>query len=401
MDTQEASSSNGHILIVDDTLPNLQLLSKMLTEEQYKVRGAPNGSLALSAAQADPPDLILLDINMPDLSGYEVCEHIKADERTADVPVIFISALSEVFDKVKAFEVGGIDYITKPFQIDEVLVRIENQLTIRRLRQELEARVEDLETYNRKYELELEQARRIQQGLLKPPQPPWTDLQVVCHSTPAYSVGGDFYNYHHLPDGINGEKRYAFTVGDISGKGLPASLLMATCLAELEAALQLNLPLADHLNYLDRKILPYAQATGQNCALCHLEIVIDSASGHTQAIMGNAAGVPPYIKRADGALEWVDIGGLTIGFGLGAEMGYDQATISLEKGDLIILTSDGVPEAFNEDGEIFGFPRIMDLLEKSTAISPEEILDELLDGVKSFTKEAEPHDDLTVMVIQV
>ncbi|MEL7505388.1 MAG: adenylate/guanylate cyclase domain-containing protein [Cyanobacteria bacterium J06554_6] len=126
------------ILIVDDTPDNLRLLSTALSDHGYAVRSAINGALALSSAQMIKPDLILLDIMMPGLSGYEVCERLKADPKTSDIPVIFISAIDAALDKVKAFNVGGMDYITKPFQIEEVLVRIQHQLKIWHLQRRLE-----------------------------------------------------------------------------------------------------------------------------------------------------------------------------------------------------------------------------------------------------------------------
>src|SRR5919199_3073156 len=128
MKSSQAEASVGNILVVDDTPNNLRLLATMLTEQGYEVRSVINGPMALMAAQAAPPDLILLDINMPQMSGYQVCQHLKAVEQTRDIPVIFISALTEALDKVKAFGVGGVDYITKPFQLEEVLARVENQL---------------------------------------------------------------------------------------------------------------------------------------------------------------------------------------------------------------------------------------------------------------------------------
>ncbi len=127
------------ILLVDDTPDNIRFLSAILQEQGYSVRKAITGQMALTAAQALPPDLILLDINLPDLKGYEVCQQLKANEATAAVPVIFLSALDDIRDKVQAFEVGGADYITKPFQVAEVLARINNQLMIRTLQQEREA----------------------------------------------------------------------------------------------------------------------------------------------------------------------------------------------------------------------------------------------------------------------
>lgn len=127
----------ANILLIDDMPNNLRLLSSLLTKQGYKVRSVINGAMGLKAAQAKPPDLILLDINMPDLNGYEVCTKLKANEVTQEIPVIFLSALDDVLDKVKAFRVGGSDYITKPFQIEEVIVRVQNQLKLRQAQQML------------------------------------------------------------------------------------------------------------------------------------------------------------------------------------------------------------------------------------------------------------------------
>ncbi|MGD1699816.1 diguanylate cyclase domain-containing protein [Dapis sp. BLCC M229] len=120
------------ILIVDDQISNLKVLANFLKNNNYKVKKAINGENALIAVETDMPDLILLDIKMPSMNGYQVCQKLKSNPQTQDIPVIFISALSEAFDKVKAFELGGIDYITKPFQEEEVLARISSQLTIKR-----------------------------------------------------------------------------------------------------------------------------------------------------------------------------------------------------------------------------------------------------------------------------
>ncbi len=135
--------------MVDDTPNNLRLLSTMLTQRGYDVRKALNGRMAINSVQADLPDLILMDIKMPEMSGYEVCELIKADPETTDIPIIFISALDDTFDKVKAFEVGGLDYITKPFQEAEVLARVESQLRLKRLQNQLISQNQELQFLNR------------------------------------------------------------------------------------------------------------------------------------------------------------------------------------------------------------------------------------------------------------
>jgi putative two-component system response regulator len=129
---------------VDDTPANLKLLSGMLAQRGYKARPVPNGTLALQAVRSKPPDLILLDINMPGLNGYEVCRQLKADEKLSEIPVIFLSALGETEDKLRAFAAGGVDYISKPFQFEEVDARIATHLKLRHLQQQLEEHNQEL-----------------------------------------------------------------------------------------------------------------------------------------------------------------------------------------------------------------------------------------------------------------
>jgi signal transduction histidine kinase len=153
----------GDILIVDDILDNLRLLSAILTQQGYDVRSVTNGPTALRGAEAQPPDLILLDINMPEMSGYEVCQSLKKNPQTCEIPIIFLSALNEVVDKVRAFAVGGVDFITKPFQVEEVLVRIETQLSLRKLQAQLQSALEQERALNQRIEAmaALEERNRI------------------------------------------------------------------------------------------------------------------------------------------------------------------------------------------------------------------------------------------------
>ena len=146
------STSQGDILIVDDHLENLQVLFSMLTDYGYDVRRVINGKQALTAVHSEAPDIILLDILMPGMDGYEVCQQLKIQEKTAQIPVIFLTALDDELNKIKAFEIGGIDYITKPFHIKEVVARIENQLTIQRQRLALAQQNEQLKQQNRRLE---------------------------------------------------------------------------------------------------------------------------------------------------------------------------------------------------------------------------------------------------------
>ncbi|MBK1985993.1 response regulator [Sphaerospermopsis aphanizomenoides BCCUSP55] len=141
-DTYQTENPKGNILIVDDLIENLHFLYDILTKQGYKVRSVTNGNMALRTVRNNPPDVILLDIKMPDIDGYQVCSMLKAEAETSDIPIIFLSALNEVFDKVKAFEVGGVDYITKPFQTEEVIARIQTHITLQQQKHQLRQEIE-------------------------------------------------------------------------------------------------------------------------------------------------------------------------------------------------------------------------------------------------------------------
>lgn len=165
--TPESAQSEGTILIIDDSPYNLRVLSKTLFIHQYTVRCATSGAMALLSVQTAPPDLILLDIRMPDMDGYEICQQLKQNAATQDIPVVFLSALDAVTDIVEAFRVGGVDYITKPFQTDEVLARIRNQLTIQKLKKQLFDQNQHLcQEINERKKFEQALCQEIQQRIL-------------------------------------------------------------------------------------------------------------------------------------------------------------------------------------------------------------------------------------------
>jgi two-component system, sensor histidine kinase and response regulator len=172
-----SKDSPGDILIIDDTPDNLRFLSDLLTRAGYSVRKVITGELGLEAARLEPPDLILLDIMMPGTNGYEVCERLKMSDRTQHIPIVFLSALDEELDKVQAFQIGGIDYITKPFQVVEVLARIETHLKLSRLQHELQHRNQQLQ-HEMEYRTAAESALQIlNQGLESRIQERTADLQ--------------------------------------------------------------------------------------------------------------------------------------------------------------------------------------------------------------------------------
>src|SRR3954469_6510447 len=195
-----AAQHPASILIVDDTPANLKVLAGMLKDRGYKVRPVPSGKLALLAAKREPPDLILLDINMPDMNGYEVCEQLKADESLAGIPVIFISALTDQLDKVKAFATGGVDYITKPFQMEELHARVETHLKLHRLQVELVDANKRLAAANSRMSRDLRAAAKIQASFLPRnlPRIPGTDFAWIYR--PCDELAGDGLNIIPLED---------------------------------------------------------------------------------------------------------------------------------------------------------------------------------------------------------
>ena len=215
MSYDQIEHSESDILIVDDTPANLQLLSKILSEQGYRVRPVPSGSMALSAARVEPPDLVLLDIRMPEMDGYTVCERLKADEKTRDTPIIFISALDATQEKVRAFRVGGLDYITKPFQVEEVLARVETHLALRKLQTQLQEA-------NSKMEMELALAGEVQASFLPRALPNIPGWQLAVTLQPSRETSGDFYDVNLLPNG-----RLGILVADVVDKGAGAALFMA------------------------------------------------------------------------------------------------------------------------------------------------------------------------------
>ncbi|OCR00842.1 guanylate cyclase [Oscillatoriales cyanobacterium USR001] len=165
MDSNQNSINKASILVVDDTPDNVRLLSAILTEQGYQVRKALNGKSALTTVKALPPDLILLDVMMPEMSGYELCKQLKALPNICSIPVIFLSALDDVSDKVKAFESGGVDYITKPFQDREVLARVANHLTIQNQQRQLQHQTKQLENLVGRLQKEIQERKRAELAL--------------------------------------------------------------------------------------------------------------------------------------------------------------------------------------------------------------------------------------------
>jgi len=217
------------ILIVDDVPANLQVLTGMLDDRGYLTRPVTSGKMALLAAQNDPPDLVLLDITMPEMDGYEVCARMKADEKLKDIPVIFISALHETLDKVKAFSVGALDYVTKPFQFEEVRARVETHLKLRRLQLQLEEQNRLLLEGRQALMLQLTKAADYVLSLIPPPIRQGS-IRTNWRLIPSFQLGGDSLGYHWID-----KDHFAMYLLDVCGHGVGPALLSVSVLNMLRS----------------------------------------------------------------------------------------------------------------------------------------------------------------------
>jgi serine phosphatase RsbU (regulator of sigma subunit) len=393
----------GDILVVDDVPANQRLLSNVLTEQGYKVRSAINGHMALMAARAAPPDLILLDINMPGMTGYEVSSHLKADARTRDVPIIFISGLDETEDKVRAFTVGGVDYVTKPFQIAEVLARVETHLSLRRLRielqtanDELEKRVEErtaqvlqLAVDKGKLERDLQMAREVQASFLPQETPQIPGWEFVVRWRPAREVSGDYYDF------LQGEGgKIGLVIADVAGKGMPAALFMVLTRSTVRASVDLSSTPAHGIARANRLLC--ADASG-GMFVTLLYATLDPASGQVTYVSGGHE--PPLLCRAQSE-ELVEL--LPTGMALGVipEASFEQRTIELGSGDLLVLYTDGLTDTVDAQENDFGLDRVKRVVLEHRHGPADEIVAALEQAMDDYTGSALPFDDTALLVIR-
>ncbi len=391
------------ILVVDDTPANLQVLAGMLKDRGYKVRPVPSGRLALLAARRDPPDLILLDINMPVMNGYELCEHLKADNKLKGIPIIFISALTEQLDKVKAFAIGGVDYLTKPFQMEELHARVETHLKLRRLQVELEDTNARLAKANARMSHDLKAAAKIQETFLprEIPRVPGADFAWIYQ--PCDELGGDGLNIIPL-----GGQQVGLYILDVSGHGVASALLSVTLsrllspLSEPSSILIRKRDVGDGFDITPpvevaarlNRLFPFDSITGQFATMVYG--ILNVASGEFRYI---SAGHPGPVHLPSGT-EPVILESQGFPIGLGNEA-YEERTVRLGAGDRLYLYSDGVTEAQNLAGEQVGDARLLEVIGRGRSKPLRESVAMLLGEVTRWRGSEKPRDDMSILAIEV
>jgi sigma-B regulation protein RsbU (phosphoserine phosphatase) len=383
----------GKLLIVDDNEMNRDMLSRRLKRQGYTVEMAENGREALEMIQSKQFDLMLLDIMMPEMNGYQVLEHLKADARLNNLPVIMVSAVDDIESVVRCVELGAEDYLFKPFNPILLKARVGASLEKKWLRDQQEASMLQLDIENRRQSDELERARKIQLAMLPTAPPILPYLDIAARQETASEVGGDYYDFFPLAD-----DKLRVAIGDATGHGAASGLMVSMTKASLLATDETGLmTLPQKINTILNKI---DLGTQLNMALLLLEFS-KLQNGHVTA-RAIGGGTPPiYIWRAGGKLEEILISGFPLGVIDSAV--YEPIEFNLASGDVVLLMSDGLSEMFNLNREILGYDRLMAALERiNTSGAPaDKILQQVAQVGNDWAQGHPLYDDVTLVVIKI
>jgi serine phosphatase RsbU (regulator of sigma subunit) len=376
-------------LIVDDEPFNVDYLEQVLEYLDCETTSAGNGREGLEQVATQSPDVVLLDIMMPEMDGFQVLTHLKADEALRDVPVIVISALDDIDNVVKGIEMGAEDYLSKPFDPVLLKARIEACLEKKRLR--------DREAlYLRRINRELALAWQIQAGFLPDCLPDIPGWQLAATLRPSRETSGDFYDLISLPGG-----RLGILVADVADKGMGAALFMVLSRTLIRTyAVQHHTQPELVLGATNQRILMDVD-TGQFVTVFY-GILDPTAGTFTYA---NAGHNPPYVLRRDkssgvqdgDAVQELRRTGIPVGISQDAD--WEQKTAQLAPGDVLILYTDGITEAQNPQGEFFGEARLLQAAQANLELPAQDIQSALMAQVHEFTVDAHQSDDITLAVL--
>ncbi len=377
----ESCAITESILLVDDNPANLQVLFQTLGTLGCKLLIAKSGEAALAITRKARPDLILLDIMMPGIDGFEVCRRLKADPATEKTPIIFLSALDETADKVRGLQLGAVDYVSKPFQPEEVIARVNTHLTIHRLNREVQHQRDQLEH-------ELKVVSQLQRNLLPESLPKIDGLKLAVHYATSRYAGGDYYDIAPLRNG-----RWGFLVADAEGHSAPAAVMMAMTCALFRSCSTCEEDAEQMLSYINENLCKVNKesfvtaiygAYDPNCRTFRF-----SRAGHP---------LPILYRSADKKATEVSCPGV---FAMGLEPfpPVPVTEIALAPGDRLLLYTDGVSELFDEAGEPYGEKRLLQQFEAAASAGPEGILEGINEDLARFAGDRPVDDDQAMLLI--
>src|SRR5262245_61003036 len=380
--TSGSTAPTATILVVDDSPINLQVLVRTLDGTNHRILVATSGKSALDIVQRTRPDLILLDVMMPGMDGFEVCSAIKANDATRDIVVIFLSALGEVKDKVAGLQLGAVDYITKPIQAEEVLARVSNHLNVQRLQRQLRESRDQLNQ-------ELASAAEMQRLILPQALPQGEAASFAAYYETSRHVGGDYYDIVPLPD-----DQYGVLIVDVSGHGAPSAIILSMIRSVFHT---LPTPPVDPPAVLKFINKHFQFLWGTSMMATALYAVVEVRERRMR--MACAGHLPPLLLRG-GAVSQLECDN-SIPLLL-----MDLPVIPcfehpIAPGDRVLFYTDGITEREDNHGNMYEIHRLMDAFHASRHESQHDLINALVAAVAGFSQGREPADDQTLLLMTV
>lgn len=376
--------SDCTILLVDDVKANITLLVAALKDD-YKLRFALDGASALDFARRHKPDLILLDVMMPGMDGYEVCRRLKENPKTRAIPVIFLTALNQADKKAAGFEAGAVDYVTKPFEMAEVKARVKTHLSLKLARQSLQQRHDQMKR-------SLGLAMEVQQNLIPARDPDFDGLDIAGRIIYCDETGGDYYDY--LPR--EEARQMDIVVGDVSEHGIPSALLMTSVRAFLRQRCAMLGNLADVIGDVNRSFTHDVGDSGRFMTLFHLRI--DMAQ---KRFFWVRAGHDPALLFDPGQGAFTQLAGPGLPLGVYADCRYEEGSHPITPGQILAIATDGLWETHNKERELFGKTRFKAVLSRLAHLKAGDIADGIIEAVRDFGHPMRFEDDVTLVVVKI
>lgn len=379
------------LLVADDDPDILRIVQFYLQKQKFRVLGAANGVEALELLRQNPDvDLILSDVMMPKMSGLELLEAVRNSEAFNQIPVILISAEGESSKKVAGLNQGADDYITKPFNFDELMARVHNHLSLRRLQRQLQVANETLHKQNEQFRTDLEAARGVQMALLPEEMPHGERYRIGTRYVPMERVGGDFFDVVSLSN----DEKVGILVADVCGHGIAAALVTAITKISFRNVCFKSMDPAEVLADMNRALC----ANIRGGFVTAFYGVYDRA---TQQLTYASGGHPPLLVHRRDAAQIEELRPQATFLGVFEVVDFRSDTHQLTKGDRVLFYTDGIFEGQNENGEQFGMERMFDIIRRNGGQDVEVLLDDLLRSFRDFRGEEETDDDITLVGLEI
>ncbi|MCK8825870.1 PP2C family protein-serine/threonine phosphatase [Fuchsiella alkaliacetigena] len=382
------------ILVVDDMVNNLDIIKEILLPE-YKVKIAVNGKIALKIAQKQHPDLILLDIVMPEMDGYELCKKLKDNPITKDIPVIFLTGLSKTQEETKGLNLGAVDYIAKPIKPAILKARVETHLELSNAKKKLRSQKQEIEELYQKLNNEINKAAQIHERNFLAKIPDVEGVSFAVHFQPTQRLGGDFYNF------IKAEDKLIIYLSDVTGHGMEGIVFNAFVKEAVSSYISIKRELINPERILEHIYEQYCLDNyPDDYFVCIFLAVLDLGTNEL-SYSGVGFQNPPLLSHDDGERLLLESAGAPISSVIPIElMNFKAKQVSLSSGSTVLFSTDGIVEQMN--GELNYEERFKELFYAHSGQTPAEIVELINEDFKKFNDgSSQGDDDITYIVLQI